>query len=151
LASLSVSVLGLQSILSTWCCAQESSAPYGAFNAECFRRRHVCMHMHRTVVACLQVKRIGKYKSAGDQLLRKDMSDPQREQLSALLDGLYDYFLSHVAKACCCCCCCCLHAVSCSIESLISCMAVHTTVSGFSFKTTCAAVMSSTLIRTSGC
>lgn len=51
---------------------------------------------------CMQVKRIGKFKSAGDQLLRKDMSEPQREQLSALLDGLYDYFLSHVAKACSC-------------------------------------------------
>lgn len=48
----------------------------------------------------MQVKRIGKYKSAGDQLLRKDMSEPQREQLSALLDGLYNFFLSHVAKAC---------------------------------------------------
>ena len=47
----------------------------------------------------MQVKRIGKFKSAGDQLLRKDMSEPQREQLSALLDGLYDYFLSHIAKA----------------------------------------------------
>ena len=33
-----------------------------------------------------QVKRIGKYKSAGDQLLRRDMSEPQREQLTALLE-----------------------------------------------------------------
>jgi hypothetical protein len=55
--------------------------------------------------SCMQVKRIGKYKSAGDQLLRKDMSEPQREQLSALLDGLFDYFLSHVAKVHCCKCC----------------------------------------------
>ena len=48
----------------------------------------------------LQVKRIGKYKSAGDQLLRRDMSEPQREQLTALLDDIYDNFLSTVAKVC---------------------------------------------------
>ncbi len=46
-----------------------------------------------------QVKRIGKYKSAGDQLLRSDMSEPQREQLSALVDGIYDEFVTEVAKA----------------------------------------------------
>jgi hypothetical protein len=57
--------------------------------AECWR-----------AAVCLQVKRIGKYKSAGDQLLRKDMSEAQREQLSALLDGLYDHFLTYVAKVC---------------------------------------------------
>ena len=28
-----------------------------------------------------EVRRIGKYKSAGDQLLREDMSEAQREQL----------------------------------------------------------------------
>jgi len=47
----------------------------------------------------VQVKRIGKYKSAGDQLLRRDMSEPQREQLSALLDDIYGTFLSTVAQA----------------------------------------------------
>jgi protease IV len=46
----------------------------------------------------LQVKRIGKYKSAGDQILRKDMSEAQAEQLTALLDGLYNGFVDAVAK-----------------------------------------------------
>lgn len=45
-----------------------------------------------------QVKRIGKYKSAGDQLLRKDMSDPQREQLTALLEDIYEGFAAQIAK-----------------------------------------------------
>ncbi|KAG1677042.1 hypothetical protein FOA52_001212 [Chlamydomonas sp. UWO 241] len=46
-----------------------------------------------------QVKRIGKYKSAGDQLLRRDMSEPQAEQLGALLDDIYDEFVTVVASA----------------------------------------------------
>lgn len=46
-----------------------------------------------------EVKRIGKFKSAGDQLLRKDMSEAQREQLTALLDDIYDDFVSTVASA----------------------------------------------------
>ena len=41
------------------------------------------------------IKRIGKYKSAGDQLLRKDMSEAQREQLTAILDDLYEGFTQH--------------------------------------------------------
>lgn len=45
-----------------------------------------------------QVKRIGKYKSAGDQLLRKDMSEPQREQLTALLEDIYEGFTQQIAK-----------------------------------------------------
>ena len=45
-----------------------------------------------------QVKRIGKYKSAGDQLLRRDMSEAQREQLTALLEDIYDGFASQIAK-----------------------------------------------------
>lgn len=44
-----------------------------------------------------QVKRIGKYKSAGDQLLLKDMSEPQREQLTALLEDIYEGFTSTIA------------------------------------------------------
>ena len=44
-----------------------------------------------------QVKRIGKFKSAGDQLLRADMSEPQREQLTALLDDVYEGFTETVA------------------------------------------------------
>lgn len=46
-----------------------------------------------------QVRRIGKYKSAGDQLLREDMSEPQREQLSALLEDLYEGFVGAVSKS----------------------------------------------------
>ena len=37
--------------------------------------------------------------SAGDQLLRKDMSEDQREQLTALLDSVYGNFLDATAKA----------------------------------------------------
>jgi Peptidase family S49 len=46
----------------------------------------------------VQIERIGKYKSAGDQLLRSDMSEPQREQLTALLDDVFDDFVSSVAE-----------------------------------------------------
>lgn len=46
----------------------------------------------------MQIKRIGKYKSAGDQLLRSDMSEAQKEQLDALLDGLYGSFLAGVSQ-----------------------------------------------------
>lgn len=46
-----------------------------------------------------EVRRIGKYKSAGDQLLREDMSEPQREQLTALLDDIYDGFVADVAAS----------------------------------------------------
>lgn len=46
-----------------------------------------------------QVQRIGEFKSAGDQLLRRDMSDAQREQLDALLDDIYGHWLDTVAEA----------------------------------------------------
>ncbi|CAG9461467.1 unnamed protein product [Pedinophyceae sp. YPF-701] len=46
-----------------------------------------------------EVRRIGKYKSAGDQFLRKDMSEPQREQLTALLDAIYYHFCESIAEA----------------------------------------------------
>ncbi|KAF5837148.1 protease IV with duplicated peptidase family U7 domain-containing protein [Dunaliella salina] len=46
-----------------------------------------------------QVQRYGKYKSAGDQLLRSEMSDAQEEQLQALLDDVYQNFVSTVAQA----------------------------------------------------
>lgn len=46
-----------------------------------------------------QVQRIGAYKSAGDQLLRTDMSEAQREQLGELLDDIYEEFLTTVAEA----------------------------------------------------
>lgn len=44
-----------------------------------------------------QVRRIGKYKSAGDQLLRTEMSEPQKEQLGALLDDIYGDFVDGIA------------------------------------------------------
>ena len=40
-----------------------------------------------------------QYKSAGDQLLRRDMSAAQREQLSALLEGIYESFVTDVAES----------------------------------------------------
>eukprot|EP00798_Chlamydomonas_sp_ICE-L_P004080 gene4080-14177_t len=46
-----------------------------------------------------QVKRIGNYKSAGDQLLRKDMSEYQAEQLTAILDDITNDFVSTIAEA----------------------------------------------------
>lgn len=46
-----------------------------------------------------QVKRIGVYKSAGDQLLRKDMSEAQAEQLGAILSDIYEEFLTTVSAA----------------------------------------------------
>jgi protease-4 len=46
-----------------------------------------------------EVRRIGNYKSAGDQLLREEMSPYQREQLSALLDDIYLEFVEGLADA----------------------------------------------------
>ena len=46
-----------------------------------------------------QVQRIGKFKSAGDQLLRTDMAPEQRQQLQALLDSVYDGFVGSVARS----------------------------------------------------
>lgn len=46
-----------------------------------------------------QVERIGKYKSAGDQLLRKDMSEAQREMLTALLGDVYGVWMKSVSEA----------------------------------------------------
>lgn len=46
-----------------------------------------------------QVRRIGEYKSAGDQLLRRDMSEAQRRQLSELLDDIYTHWVDTVAAA----------------------------------------------------
>lgn len=46
-----------------------------------------------------QVKRIGNYKSAGDQILRTSMSEFQEEQLSDILDDIYEEFLTTVASA----------------------------------------------------
>ncbi|KAA8499014.1 Serine protease SPPA, chloroplastic [Porphyridium purpureum] len=46
-----------------------------------------------------QVERIGEFKSAGDQLGRKDMSDAQRMVLKSLLDSTFQHFCSEVSKA----------------------------------------------------
>lgn len=45
------------------------------------------------------MQRIGKYKSAGDQLLRKDISDANREMLTAILDDTYFNWISAIAAA----------------------------------------------------
>ncbi|GFR44623.1 hypothetical protein Agub_g5911 [Astrephomene gubernaculifera] len=46
-----------------------------------------------------QVERIGRYKSAGDQLLRRDMAPEQREQLGAIQADVVEEWLRHVAAA----------------------------------------------------
>lgn len=51
-----------------------------------------------TSVWRLQVRRIGEYKSAGDQLSRSSMSEAQREQLSALLDDIYAHWVDTIAQ-----------------------------------------------------
>ncbi|XP_076937295.1 serine protease SPPA, chloroplastic-like, partial [Bidens hawaiensis] len=45
-----------------------------------------------------QVKRIGKYKSAGDQLTRKNMSEENREVLTSLIDNIYENWVDKVSK-----------------------------------------------------
>jgi protease IV len=44
-----------------------------------------------------QIQRIGKYKSAGDQLTRKNISEENREVLTALLDNIYSNWLDKVS------------------------------------------------------
>lgn len=45
------------------------------------------------------MERIGKYKSAGDQLARKTMSEANCEMLTALLDNIYGNWLEEVSLA----------------------------------------------------
>ena len=45
-----------------------------------------------------QVQRIGEYKSAGDQLARRDMSAAQREVLTSLLAQQYEHFCKEMAR-----------------------------------------------------
>jgi Peptidase family S49 len=54
---------------------------------------------HAAAPRCMLAAAAGKYKSAGDQLLRRDMSEAQAEQLSALLDDIYAGFTQVVASA----------------------------------------------------
>ncbi|EOY22207.1 Signal peptide peptidase isoform 2, partial [Theobroma cacao] len=46
-----------------------------------------------------QVQRIGKYKSAGDQLTRKTMSEENCEMLTSLLDNIYGNWLDVVSSS----------------------------------------------------
>ncbi|KAL0431078.1 UNVERIFIED_CONTAM: Serine protease SPPA, chloroplastic [Sesamum radiatum] len=46
-----------------------------------------------------QVERIGKYKTLGDQLTRKSMSDENREMLTALLDNMYSNWIDKISFA----------------------------------------------------
>lgn len=46
-----------------------------------------------------QYERIGKYKSFGDTITRKDMSEANREMLTALLDDIHDNWLEKVASS----------------------------------------------------
>ncbi|XP_027331185.1 serine protease SPPA, chloroplastic-like [Abrus precatorius] len=46
-----------------------------------------------------QVERIGKYKSVGDQLTRRTMSEDHHEMLTALLDNIYTNWLDKVSSA----------------------------------------------------
>lgn len=43
------------------------------------------------------MQRIGKYKSAGDQLTRKNISEENREMLTALLDNIYGNWVDKVS------------------------------------------------------
>jgi protease-4 len=46
-----------------------------------------------------EVVAIGKYKNAPDQYTRKEMSDPHKEVLNSLLDGLFNRYVQGVATA----------------------------------------------------
>ncbi|XP_076886011.1 serine protease SPPA, chloroplastic-like [Bidens hawaiensis] len=46
-----------------------------------------------------QVQRIGKYKSAGDQLTRKNISEENREVLNTLLDNIYGNWVDKISQA----------------------------------------------------
>ncbi|XP_056170767.1 serine protease SPPA, chloroplastic isoform X3 [Syzygium oleosum] len=45
-----------------------------------------------------QVERIGKYKSAGDQLMRKSMSEENCEMLTTILDNIYGSWIDEVSS-----------------------------------------------------
>nr|XP_043605865.1 serine protease SPPA, chloroplastic [Erigeron canadensis] len=46
-----------------------------------------------------QVQRIGKYKSAGDQLTRKNISEENREVLTTLVDNIYGNWVDKISEA----------------------------------------------------
>lgn len=45
-----------------------------------------------------EIQRIGKYKSAGDQLARKTISEEVKEMLTALLDNTYENWLDVISS-----------------------------------------------------
>ena len=45
-----------------------------------------------------EIQRIGRYKSAGDQLARRSMSSEVREMLAALLDSICGNWLDTVSS-----------------------------------------------------
>lgn len=44
-----------------------------------------------------QVERIGKYKSFGDQISRKDISEENREVLTTLVDNIYGNWINKIS------------------------------------------------------
>jgi len=46
-----------------------------------------------------QIIRAGEYKSAGEPFMRSDLSEPNREQLTALLETVNDRFLTTISEA----------------------------------------------------
>lgn len=46
-----------------------------------------------------QIERIGRYKSAGDQLARKSISPENREMLTTLLENIYENWLDEISTA----------------------------------------------------
>lgn len=46
-----------------------------------------------------QIQRIGKYKSAGDQLSRKNISEENREMLTVILDNIYENWVHKISSA----------------------------------------------------
>ncbi len=68
-------------------------APLGFLSATRYAKRAIDKAgVDVEVFAC------GEYKSAGETLVRESMSDAQREQVSALLDGMQDALVSAIAE-----------------------------------------------------
>ncbi|MFS7984653.1 putative peptidase S49 [Helianthus anomalus] len=49
----------------------------------------------------MQVWRIGKYKSFGDQFTRKNISKENREVLTTILDNIYENWVDKISQAKC--------------------------------------------------
>ncbi|MDW7690462.1 signal peptide peptidase SppA [Flammeovirgaceae bacterium SG7u.111] len=45
-----------------------------------------------------EIFRVGKYKSAVEPYIRKEMSEENRQQISAYINGLYDFYLARVSE-----------------------------------------------------